>query len=106
MTSSRNGSPTADVTTGKEVAPKAAPSLVSLDSALFQDVQVSLDAKLGQVTMTIAELLALKSGSIVKLERQLNDLVEIRLNQSVIARGEIVAVDDNFGVRIVEIAPR
>jgi flagellar motor switch protein FliN/FliY len=106
MTAPRNGT-TPHAATEKEVPrTPSGPALVSLDSALFQDVQVSLEAKLGEVTMTIAELLALKAGSVLQLERGLNDLVEIRLNQSVVARGEIVAVDDNFGVRIVEIAPR
>lgn len=106
MTSPRNGT-TSHAASDKEAAPApSGPPLVSLDSALFQDVQVSLEAKLGEVSMTIAELLALKAGSVLQLERGLNDLVEIRLNQSLVARGEVVAVDDNFGVRIVEIAPR
>jgi len=83
----------------------AGPPLVSMDSAIFKDVQVSLQAILGETTLTIAELLALTAGSVVKLEPKINDLVEVRLNQSLVARGEIVAVDDNFGVRIVEIAP-
>jgi len=106
MTAPRNGSSTHAVGQKEESAPPSGPPLVSLDSAIFQDVQVSLDARLGQVTMTIAELLALKAGSVVKLERGLNDLIELRLNQSVVARGEIVVVDDNYAIRIVEIAPR
>lgn len=78
--------------------------LLFIDSMIFKDVRVALQARLGQATMTVADLLALKSGSIVKLNLQMNELVELRLNESVVARGEIVAVDDNFGVRIVEVA--
>jgi len=77
---------------------------LSINSAVFSDVKVSLKAKLGDVTLTIQELLALKSGSTLKLDLKLNDLVELHLNDALVARGEIVAVDDNFGVRIVEIA--
>lgn len=80
--------------------------IVSMDAAIFQDVNVSLLARLGQVTLSVADLLALKSGSVVKLDLKMNDLIELRLNQSLVARGEIVAVDDNFGVRIVEIAAK
>jgi flagellar motor switch protein FliN/FliY len=80
------------------------PPLVSLDSPIFQEVSVELSAKLGQVSMPVAELLALKSGSVVKLGAKLNDFVELRLGQSVVARGEIVAVGEHFGVRIVDVA--
>ena len=80
------------------------PFLTGLDSAIFKDVQVDLEAKLGQVTLSIATLMSLRPGAVLDLDAKLNDLVDLRLNQSVIARGEIVAVDDHFGVRIVEIA--
>ena len=87
-----------------EAGPAAkGPPLVSLDSAIFRDVKVTLEAKLGEVTLSVEELLALKSGEVVKLDARLNDLVELRLNKGLVARGEIVAVEDQFGVRIVEI---
>ena len=79
-------------------------SLVHLDSSIFKDVHVDLKAKLGEAKLSVEELLALKPGSVVKLESQLSDLVELRLNASVVARGEIVAVGDHFGLRIVEVA--
>jgi flagellar motor switch protein FliN/FliY len=88
-------------------APQATPSgppLVSLDSAVFSGVTVTLNAGLGSVSMTVQELLALKAGEIVRLDAQLNDLVELSLNGAPVGRGEIVAVNDSFGVRIVEIA--
>jgi flagellar motor switch protein FliN/FliY len=77
--------------------------LISLDSAIIKDVNVQLEAKLGGAALTIEALLALRAGSVVPLDLKLSDLVELRLNGSVVARGEIVAVDDNFGVRIVEV---
>lgn len=78
--------------------------LLSLSSGLFKEVSVVLRAHLGEVSLTIDELLSVKAGSLLKLNAQLNDPVELRLNQSVVARGEIVAVGDNFGIRIVEVA--
>ncbi len=79
---------------------------LTIDSALLKDVNVVLQAGLGQTSISIEELLALKPGSVVRLDLMVNDLVELRLNDSLVARGEIVAVDDNFGVRIVELAPK
>lgn len=80
------------------------PPLVSLDSPIFKEVSVELSAKLGQVSLPVAELLGLRSGSVVRLGAKLNDFVELRLGQSVVARGEIVAVGEHFGVRIVDVA--
>ena len=80
------------------------PPLIGLDSAVFSDVKVKLDAQLGSVTMSVRELLALKAGEIVALETGLGDLVELQINGSPVGRGEIVAVNDTFGVRIVELA--
>jgi flagellar motor switch protein FliN len=84
------------------LAGTAAP-LLTLNSAIFENVPVSLTAELGKGSMTVSELLALKPGSQVPLETTLDGLVELKLNGKMVARGEIVAVDDHFGVRITEI---
>jgi flagellar motor switch protein FliN/FliY len=78
--------------------------LLSIESPILKDVQVRLRAKLGQAEMSLQDLLALKAGSVVKLDLKMNEPIELRLNDAVVAYGEIVAVDDNFGVRILEIA--
>ena len=80
----------------------AAP-LVDIGSDILKDVQVSLQASLGGAELSVQELLELKAGSVVKLDLQVNDLVELKLKGALIARGEIVAVGDQFGIRIVEI---
>lgn len=78
--------------------------LVSLDAAIFKDVKVDLKVMLGEVQLSVEDLLALKSGSVLTLDRLMSEPVELFLNDSLVARGEIVAVDDNFGVRLVEVA--
>ena len=78
--------------------------LLSIESPILKDIQVRLRATLGQAEMSLKDLLALKSGSTVKLDVKMSDPVELRLNDAVVAHGEIVAVDDNFGVRVLEIA--
>ena len=77
--------------------------LPAIDSRLLGAITVSLEAKLGERTMTIEELSALQKGSLVALDTGLADHAELYLNDTLIARGEIMAVGDNYGVRIVEI---
>ena len=78
--------------------------LLPPDSPLLRDLNVTLQARLGDAVMPIAELLALRAGSVLSLETRLNEPVELYLNDALVGRGEIVAVDDRFGVRILEIA--
>lgn len=77
--------------------------IISLDSSLLHGVSVKLEAYVGTSSMTLEALLALRPGDTVTLDAQLNDLVELRLNSAVVGRGELVAVGDAFGVRVVEI---
>ena len=79
-------------------------ALIPRDSSLLKDVEVVLQARLGEVVMPIAELLELRSGSILSLAKNLGEPIELYLNNLLVARGEIVAVDDMFGVRISEVA--
>jgi flagellar motor switch protein FliN len=90
-------------TDGTSQRPDGRP-VISVDSPIFKDVNVVLNAALGRAELSVQDILALKTGSVVRLEAKLNDLVELRLNDALIARGEIVAVDGSFAVRIVEIA--
>jgi flagellar motor switch protein FliN/FliY len=80
--------------------------ILSANSRLLGDVAITLHARLGSVDMTLADLLALKTGSVIELKTRLSEPVELYLNDALVARGEIVAVDDRFGIRIVEIAAR
>lgn len=81
---------------------KQAP-LVTLDSAVFADVDVSLTVILGRGTMSVQQLLKLAEGDVVDLNTPLDGTVDITLNDRLVAQGEIVAVDDHFGVRITKI---
>jgi len=79
--------------------------LLPIDSAIIRNVNVTLEARLGGREVTIEELMALKPGATLTLDRSLADPVELYLNGALVARGEIVAVDDRFAVRIEEVAP-
>ncbi|WP_169793768.1 FliM/FliN family flagellar motor switch protein [Novosphingobium fuchskuhlense] len=74
-----------------------------LSDTVLDGVQVELEAFVGRAKITIAELKRLRQGDALALATQLNQAIELRLNGQVIARGEVVAVGDNFGVRLTEI---
>ncbi|HEX8669692.1 MAG TPA: flagellar motor switch protein FliN [Allosphingosinicella sp.] len=78
--------------------------LLTADSDLLRDVEVTLQVRLGEARMTLDELLGLSEGAVLPLDRGLGELVGVYLNQRLIARGEIVAVGESFGLRIVEVA--
>ena len=77
-----------------------------LDPEIFGDVKVELMANLGRGEMTVSELVNLASDMVVPLDTPLNGLVELKFKEHVVARGEIVSVGDQFGVRISEIVAR
>jgi flagellar motor switch protein FliN/FliY len=72
----------------------------SMDMLLHVEIPVSVS--LGRTKLRMKELLGLSHGSVVELEQELGDQVEIRVNNCVIAHGEVVAVDGNYGVRILK----
>jgi flagellar motor switch protein FliN/FliY len=73
--------------------------------AMLNDVRVHLDIRLGTRELSVRELMDLDAGSVLDLDRALQDDVEVLLNGQVVARGQIVAVDDRFGVRITAVQP-
>jgi len=77
--------------------------LQRVSSKLIENVGVELHAFLGGTRMTVAELTALAPGAVVALDVPLNAAVELRLNGVAVARGELVAVGEKFGVRLTEI---
>ena len=80
------------------------PMFVPIDEKLFGDVRVELEARLGKTELSVDALMALKAGSVVTLETGLADMVDLYVNNACVARGEIVAVGDQFGVRITHLA--
>jgi flagellar motor switch protein FliN/FliY len=69
-------------------------------------VPLQVTAELGTCNMSVAEVLKLGTGSIVELDRLAGGPVDLLVNNKLIARGEVVAVDENFGVRVTELIQR
>jgi flagellar motor switch protein FliN/FliY len=73
------------------------------DLSLVLDVPVELAVELGRTRMTIRETMALTPGSVVVLDRTAGEPVDLLVNGRRIARGEVVAIDEEFGLRITEV---
>lgn len=70
---------------------------------MVMDIPINLSLELGHTRMSIRELLKLTQGSVVKLDRPGGDPLDILVNGCLVARGEVVVVNDRFGVRITDI---
>lgn len=82
----------------------AGPALVAKDMSLVGHVPVMLSARVGSVSLSIEQLFALKKGEVLPMNESLDAPITLLLNGKAVARGELVAVEDNFGVRITELA--
>jgi flagellar motor switch protein FliN/FliY len=75
----------------------------STDLAAVLDVPVELTVEIGRTMMTIAETLTIGPGSIISLGRATGEPVDLLVNGKRIARGEVVAIDEEFGLRVTEV---
>jgi flagellar motor switch protein FliN/FliY len=73
------------------------------DLARLSDVPVELAVEIGRTRMTIGETLALGPGSIITLNRLAGEPVDLLVNGKPIARGEVVVIDEEFGLRVTEV---
>jgi flagellar motor switch protein FliN len=70
---------------------------------MLHDVEMEVSAELGRTRMSVRELLSLSPGAIVELDRAAGSPADLLVNGRLIARGEVVVVDENFGIRITQI---
>lgn len=73
------------------------------DIGFLKDVDLRITVELGGTTRTIGEILGLGTGSVIELDKLAGEPVEILVNRTPIARGEVVVIDDAYGVRVTEI---
>jgi len=79
----------------------SAPAEPGLDLVL--DVPVSLSVEIGRATMTVRETLGIGPGSLITLNKLAGEPVDLLVNGKRIARGEVVAIDEQFGLRVTEV---
>jgi len=79
---------------------------VGRDLRLLADIQLELSVELGRSKLPLRDLLSLSPGAVLELNRTAGEPVDVLVNGKVIAKGEVVVVDGDFGVRINEITER
>jgi flagellar motor switch protein FliN/FliY len=92
---------------GKSLSPLPSDLLATVAGSrtfeLLLDVELPVSVSFGRATLRISDAMNLVSGSLIELDRALTDPVELLVNNSIIARGEVVVVEGNYGVRLTEI---
>lgn len=70
---------------------------------LLADIPLRLSVEVGSTSLRLAELMDLNSGSVVELDRQANELLDIMVNGTLVAKGEVVTVNGKFGIRVIDV---
>jgi flagellar motor switch protein FliN/FliY len=84
----------------------ASPANASGASYVLADVEMGVTAELGRCRMTVRELLSITPGAVIDLDRAAGTPVDVLVNGTLIARGEVVVIDEEFGIRISELIPQ
>jgi flagellar motor switch protein FliN/FliY len=86
-----------------EAGPAGESAFGRANFGLFADISVRLSVEVGSTALRLSELMDLAEGSVVELDRQAHELLDIMANGTLIARGEVVTVNGRFGIRVVEV---
>jgi flagellar motor switch protein FliN/FliY len=73
------------------------------DLSAIMDIPVQISAVLGRANMQVSQLLKLGRGAVVELDRRVGEAIDIYVNNRLVARGEVVVVDDRLGITMTEI---
>ncbi len=87
-------------------APRSAPVAENSKMDLLMDVEMPVSVSFGRAQLPLKDVIKLTTGSIVELNRNVSEPVEVIVNNCVIARGEVVVVEGNYGIRIHQIVSR
>lgn len=98
LSSEQPSSPAAAPSTEDDAATRSTADL----EAVF-DVPVKVSAILGRARMEVSELLKMKTGQVVELDRKVGEAIDVYVNDRLVARGEVVLVEDRLGVTMTEI---
>lgn len=80
-----------------------APPRADANLDILSGVSLRVSVEVGSTSMRLADLLNVAEGSVIELDRQSTDLLDLFANGSLIARGEIVSVDNRYGIRVAEV---
>jgi len=94
-----------EVSSGSVVARVRTDSLGSVNLDLLMDVDLAVTLRFGSRRLQLREILDLNPGSVIGLDRQVEEPVDVLLDGRLVARGEVVVMEGNYGLRVTEVAP-
>jgi flagellar motor switch protein FliN len=99
----KNGLEYAELSQADSILPEDHEEKAAADLAPVFDVPVQIQAVLGRTQLDVANLLRLTRGSVLELDRKVGEAIDIYVNNRLVARGEVVLVEDRLGVTMTEI---
>ena len=98
-----------DITTQEaqevEDAVEAASMQNHINPEVLQNISVTISVEVGRASMKIRDLLRLTQGSVVELDRIAGEPLDLLVNDTIVAQGEIVLVNDRYGIRLTRVVP-
>jgi flagellar motor switch protein FliN/FliY len=90
-----------DTPTGTDI--KAAPELAGRNYRMLAEIPLRVSVEVGSTALRLSDLMDLSEGSVVELDRQAHELLDIMVNGTLVAKGEVVTVNGRFGIRVVDV---
>ena len=93
----------AEATASPEKAPEGTDAKQSMNREVIQNIPITLAIEVGRASLKIRDLMRLTQGSVVELDRLAGEPLDIVVNDTVVAQGEVVLVNDRYGVRLTKV---
>ena len=75
----------------------------NIDQEVIRAIPISMTVEVGSTSLKLRDLLRLSQGCVLELDRSVGELMDVKINNTVIAKGEVVTVGDKLGISVVEI---
>lgn len=93
----------AEATASPEKAPEGTDAKQSMNREVIQNIPITMAIEVGRASLKIRDLMRLTQGSVVELDRLAGEPLDIVVNDTVVAQGEVVLVNDRYGVRLTKV---
>ena len=94
-----------DISTGDTVASETSDASGQIHPDVLQNIPVTLSIEVGRAVIKIRDLMRLTQGSVVELDRIAGEPLDLLVNNTVVAQGEVVLVNERYGIRLTRVVP-
>jgi flagellar motor switch protein FliN/FliY len=78
---------------------------LSIDEQLLNNIPVSISVEVGRASLKIKDIMRLSQGAVIELERLAGEPLDLLVNNTLVAQGEVVLVNDRYGIRLTQVVP-